>query len=309
MHLGFIKSKKEWDNFLISNNGSFLQSTSWQNFKKDLQKTWQIEARNEDKISGVCQIFKEKTPFGSYFYIPHGPVAENIETSHLLLKQASEIAKKENIFFLRCEPLSKINIGKKAFSRIQPQKTIILNINKNDEELLQSFNSGTRRNIKIAQKKGVTIKEEDNVSIFFELLQKTKIRQKFNSYNKDYFSNLLQKTNSRLSYAYYNKTPIAGNIVFYFGKTAYCLHSATDYNYRKIKGANLLRFQSILTARDSGVVKFDNWGIDEKRFKGVTSFKKGFGGKELLYPEGVELVFKKTTYNLYKFSFLLSKKI
>lgn len=309
MQVDFIKSEKEWENFLVVNNGSFLQSNIWYKFKKKYQDGCQLEVREKEKITGLCQLFKEKTPFGSYFYIPHGPLTINKKIINILFEKITEKAKKENIIFIRTEPLYHIDVGIDSFSRVQPQKTLILDINREDNEILQSFTTTTRRNIVIAKKKGVYIKEEDDVNLFFKLLLKTKNRQKFNSYNKEYFSFLLKNTPSHLSCAYYKESVIAANIVLYYNKTAYCLHSATDYNYRNLKGANLLRYNSIINARDSGLLKFDNWGIDEIRFPGVTNFKKGFGGNEFTYPRGKDIILKKTTYNLYKFSFLLRKKI
>ncbi len=309
MQVDFIKSKEEWENFLIINNGSFLQSSAWYKFKKKYQDGYQLEVRDKDKVTGLCQFFKERTPFGNYFYIPHGPLAINKKTINALFEKITEIGKKENIIFVKTEPLYHINIGVDSFSRIQPHKTLILDINKKNNEILQSFTTTTRRNITVAKKKGVYTKTENNIDLFFKLLQKTKSRQKFSSYNKDYFSSLLKDTPSHLSCAYYKNSVIAANVVLYYNKTAYCLHSATDHSYRNLKGANLLRYNSIIKARDSGLTKFDNWGIDEVRFPGVTNFKKGFGGNKFVYPSGKDIVLKKTTYKLYRFSFLIKKRI
>lgn len=309
MKVDFIKSKKDWEDFLMLNNGSFLQSTIWCQFKKEYQNTYQLEARQENTVVGLCQFFKEKTPFGNYFYVPHGPIGKNQEVINNLLNELFKIAERENIFFIRIEPLTNITIGINSFSRIQPQKTLVLDINKNNEDILRSFSSGTRRNINIAIKNNVIIKEENNTDLFYHLLLKTLNRKKFKSYNKIYFENLIKNTPAKISCAYYKNEVIASNIILYYNKTAYCLHSATDHKNRKLKGSNLLRYKSIINARDAGLIKFDNWGIDEVRYPGVTKFKKGFGGKEFVYPEGKDIVLKKITYNLYKYSFLLKKKI
>ncbi len=308
MKVDFIRSKNNWEEFLEINNGTFLQSNYWYQFKKDYQEVFQIEARENDNIVGLCQFFKEKTPFGNYFYIPHGPVVSKKNATNIIIEKVKEIAKKQNVIFIRIEPLFDINIGINSFKRIQPQKTLILDISKSNEDIFRSFNSSTRRNINTAKNNKVIIKEEDNISAFYNLLLKTKTRQKFNSYNEDYFTNLLNKCRGVLSCAYHKNNIIAANIVLYHNKTAYCLHSATDHSHRKLKGSNLLRYTSIIKAKEAGLLKFDNWGIDEKRFPGVTSFKKGFGGSKLIYPEGKDIVIKKVAYNIYKYFSLLRKK-
>ncbi len=160
MQVDFIKSKKDWEKFIIANDGSFLQSNFWHDFKKQYQDRYQLEVRENNKIIGLCQFFKEKTPFGNYFYVPHGPVCRKKEVTNLLFEKIIEVGEKENIVFIKIEPLHNIDIGVKSFSRIQPQKTLILDIDKNNDEILQSFNSGTRRNINIAIKNGIIVKEE-----------------------------------------------------------------------------------------------------------------------------------------------------
>ncbi len=45
---------------------------------------------------------------------------------------------------------------------------------------------------------------------------------------------------------------------------------------------------------------YDFWGIDEKKFPGVTNFKRGFRGEEIEYPLGVDIVFNNIWYQIYR---------
>jgi len=299
------RSSKEWDNFLIQCNGSFLQSFSWGDFKKNFQQVERLEARSNNQLIGVCQFFEEKNIFGRYCFIPHGPVSSVEKVREALLKEVLLKAKKKGLMFIHAEPQNDINLGLPSFFRVEPKRTIVNDIKKNDDQLLKSFSSNTRYNIRYAQKRGVNITESDDVASFLSLIKKTEKRQSFHSYQKTYFQKLLKNTPSTLYLATYKSKIIAGLTVLHFGETASCLHSGIDYSERKLKAPNLLRFEAMKRARDRGMKKFDFWGIDEKKFSGVTSFKRGFRGNEFVYPEERDIPLKKINYLAYK----IGKKI
>ena len=62
----------------------------------------------------------------------------------------------------------------------------------------------------------------------------------------------------------------------------------------------LLQWQQILEAKKRGCAEYDFWGINEKKWPGVTRFKKGFSGKEVGYPGAFDLIFQPIWYSLYK---------
>ena len=289
-------SKKEWDNFLIQNNGTFLQSTLWGDFKKKYQKVFRFEKREEGETVGVCQIFREKSRFGNYLYIPHGPFSSKKETREELFLEAVKVAKKEKDIFVNAEPIEELTSGRNSFLRIQPQKTLISNINRDIEDIKKDFSKSTKRNINYAQRKGVVIKKGHDLRSFIKLLKKTEKRQGFKSYPKDYFENLLKIPNTELVLAIYEGSVVSGTLLFYFGNTVNFLHSASDYEKRELKAPALLRFQSIVFAKEKGCKFYNFWGINEKLFPGVTKYKKSFGGTEKEYPKGKDVPVNKLRY-------------
>ncbi len=309
MEIKEYKSKKEWDGFLIENGGTFLQSILWGDFKNRYQKVVRLEARENGKITGVCQLFNEKSYFGDYYYIPHGPFSKKEEVRERLFLAASDIGKKEKKIFVSAEPLQSLKIGKRSFFRIQPQKTLISNIEDEPEEIKEGFSKSTRYNIGYAERKGVITTKSGDVDSFFKLLKETKTRQKFNSYPKEYFQDLLEISNTELVLAVYNGKVVAGIILIYFGETVSFLHSALDYNTRNLKAAALLRFDSIKLAKEKNCKFYDFWGIDEKKFPGVTEYKKSFGGSEVKYPEGRSIAINNLAYGGYKFLSAIKEKI
>ncbi|TSC94069.1 MAG: Uncharacterized protein involved in methicillin resistance [Parcubacteria group bacterium Licking1014_1] len=320
MNLDFIgeEKRKIWNDFLIKNKGSFLQSFEWGIFQKKLSKqVWQAEIKKENKTMMEAQVIKEIVGFKRYFYVPYGPVfsadnssEENAEAFRFFLDKIKELAKREKIVFLRIEPVLSLpefpefNF-QNSLKRIQPKRTLILNLEDSEENLLKNFHQKTRYNIKLAEKKGVKIKISDNYSnIFYKLLKETKERQEFRSYPEEYYKKLLQIDSPyfqvNLFTAEYQNKIIVASIVIFFGERVVSLHTGSDYRYRTAKGAHFLRWKTVLEAKKKKFKEYDMWGIDEKKWPGVTYLKKSFGGKEFEYGPAKDIVFQNGWYRVYK---------
>ncbi len=308
MKIDFCQSKERWDDFLKSNSGSFLQSFDWGEFKKDYQKVWRLRAiDNTGKILGVCQIFEEKNPLGNYLYIPYGPVYLEKKAGEELIKETgSKLGK--GFAFIKIEPTTEILLGTKSPHRIQPQKTLVSDIKEKEEEILADFRKSTRYSVRTAIKKGVKVEISSDIDTFYQLLENTKERQGFDSYPKDYFQNLLNKTNCKLFIATHEGDPVATSIIYFFGNTVTFLHAASDHKKKQLNAVSLIIFKSIDYARREGCTKYDFWGIDEKKYPGVTLFKKGFGGEEILYPPTRDIPLKKARYAAYHMASKIIKK-
>ena len=320
MKLKIIQEKDDWNEFVKKNDGSFLQSFEWGDFQKKFQrKVWRFEITNEDNKKILeAQIIKEKSGYFSYFYIPYGPIfdrnagsKEKKEAFALLLKEIKNIAKEEGAVFLRIEPIFSLPpLPKDCYSapaarRIQPQKTIILDLKKSAEEILKNMHKTTRYNVRLAIRRGVKIKILDNYSdVFYRLLEKTKKRQSFVSHKEEHYKKLFSIKDSdfkiKMFLAEYEKMIISASIMIFFGKTATSLHSGSDYQYRALKPAELWHWESFLEAKNLGCERYDFWGVDEKKFPGVTSFKRGFGGKEIEYPPGIDIIYNPLAYRTYR---------
>lgn len=279
---------------------SFLQSKAWVDFQKSLgRKVWQIDSIN---------VIKHNLPFGkNYLYSPR--CGGNF-LSKDFLKKVREIAKKENAIFFKIEPSfakaseNKLALEKFGFRRgdnIQPQKTLILDITKSEEELLKQMHSKTRYNIRLAKKKNIEIKKDKNkFENFWKLLQQTTKRDGFRPHPKEYYRKMLKVPGVELFVATYKKKIVAVNIVVFYKKTAIYLHGASDYKYRNLMAPHLLQWEQIREVKKQGCAEYDFWGINEKKWPGVTRFKKGFGGKEVIYLGAYDLVFQPIWYKIYK---------
>jgi len=183
------------------NNNNFLQSDIWRQFQEVVgHRTFFIESgpahnatHNEAGRGFSASIIEHKLPVvGEYFYVPRGPIISadaerisNFEFRISNLNQNSEfkiknflndlidLVKKNNAGWIRIEPennqaleLIRKDISlpiKKAPHDMQPREILVMDISKAEEELLAGMKSKTRYNIKLAEKRGVSIKIMSNV--------------------------------------------------------------------------------------------------------------------------------------------------
>ncbi len=263
----------------------------------------------------------------SYLYIPHGPqmdfnsmaggLKNPISNFVLWLK---DLAKKEKSIFVKAEPLAD-NMAqilaehkfKKSKKEMQPSRTIVVDLTKSENDLLDSMHHKTRYNIRVAEKNEVVIKESNDLESFWHLIKKTSKRDKFSSHTKNYYEKLLKFFNdgkeitSRLNLAYYKDQPIAGLILLTYKDTAYYLHGASDYDYRQYMAPHKLHWGIIKILKASDYNFYDLWGIDSKKWPGVTRFKLGWGGKVVEHPGSFDLQTNNLWYIIYKLARKLNR--
>src|SRR3989344_9540921 len=313
---------------------SFLQTTEWLKFQEHVgHKVWRFD---DGKIR--ANIIQHKIRFGkNYLYIPHGPeiffdnVSGGLKNEiDNFLKYLKDLAKENRSVFVKFEPLADVIVElifrkgiKRSKKYIQPQKTVILNLNLPEEELLSRMHHKTRYNIKVAERNQVRVEDSSDLDAFWELLKNTAKRDRFSSHNKEYYRKLLAlnnnafKVNLVLAYlpaaqAGYNEKPVAGAIILCYDDTAYYLHGASDYNRRQLMSPYALHWEIIKALKGlnskfkiQNSKFYDLWGIDAQNWPGVTRFKLGWGGETKEYPGSFDIPISKFWYLAYN----LARKI
>ncbi len=323
--------REKWDEFVKNNSLDFglLQSWVWGKFQEKLGKNiFRLAVIDDDEnILALALVIKNKLRLGkSYFYIPRGPILRRSEAIFnfqfsifnegidLLFKKIKNLAKKENVIFLRLDPpwedngenkkrLSDLNF--KFIGQVQPKQTLIFDLNKTEEEILAQMKPKTRYNIKVAQNHKIEINEgERYFEDFWRLMGQTSKRDQFVSHPKEYYQKMLAALGDsiKLEVAKCEGKIIATNLFVFFGKWCVYLHGASDYEHRNKMAPYLLQWQAILEAKKIGGRYYDFWGVDEKKWPGVTRFKQGFAPAEK-YPEYIgawDEIYSKFWYNLYR---------
>ncbi|MDA2935891.1 peptidoglycan bridge formation glycyltransferase FemA/FemB family protein [Patescibacteria group bacterium AH-259-L05] len=309
------KNQKEWDEFIISNRSQFLQSWVWGEFQKKLgRRIWRLGVVDRGSVIGQALLVKHILPLGkSYFYCPRGPLfssSPDKKALEILFNKIKELAKQENIIFFRFEPLDQnflsivysLRFKVVAVRPVQPSQTLILDITKLEDELLSGMHEKIRYNIRLAKRRGVEIGESNDVKAFLSLLHQTARREKFKPHPDVYYSKLLDIGPHfiKLYTATYKGKILAVHMMIFLGNTTTYVHGASSREYKEVMAPHLLHWYTIQTAKQKGYQWYDLWGIDEKKWPGLTRFKKGFGGKSITYPGTFEIPFFQSWYRLYR---------
>lgn len=299
---------------------SFLQTQNWLDFQKHIgRKTWRFD---NGKIK--ANIIQHDLPFGkNYLYIPHGPeiyfdaISGGIKNELAqFVAYLKNLAREEKSIFIKIEPLDDKVIEslyglsaswriKKSSKKIQPQRSVVINLEKSEDELLSAMHHKTRYNIKIAEKNNIEVKDSSDLGAFLKLLNKTAKRDRFGTHKKDYYEKLLSffsegEMKTDLILASFDGKPVAGALILSTEGTCYYLHGASDYNFRAMMAPYALHWENIKTLQASGYKFYDLWGIDAKLWPGVTRFKLGFGGQQVEYPGSFDMPVSKIWYLIYR---------
>jgi lipid II:glycine glycyltransferase (peptidoglycan interpeptide bridge formation enzyme) len=305
-----IKEQEKWDSFVAAQPQSqFAQSLAWGGFQAGFgHKPWYLAAVEEGQILAAAKFIKKPLFFGwSYFYCDRGPVFQNNlwheEAGKLLFREFQKIAMSERAIFLRFDPVFDLSQAKLSLEKtidIQPKKTAILDLSLSEEELLGKMHQKTRYNIRLAQKKGVEIKNgKGDFEIFWQLMEATKDRDGFRLHSKSYYQKMLELDFVRLHTAWFAGKMIAGVVVVSYGDMATYVHGASSNEQREVMAPYLLQWTAMLEAKAHGLKHYDLYGVDENKWPGVTRFKMGFNPCLFEYPGTYDLVYKKASYAVY----------
>ena len=167
----------------------------------------------------------------------------------------------------------------------------------------------------MAQKRGIEIGRSSKYKpVFYRLIEKTAERNKFAPFPEEHYKKMFDfsssdfKVEMRTAKNMAEGQEIIASIMVFFNRVAYYLHSASDLKESgPLNASEYLQWLQIKEAKENGCQRYDFWGIDEKKWPGVTFFKKGFSGREQVYPAGFDFVFNKFWYGIYKTAKLCKK--
>lgn len=203
---------------------------------------------------------------------------------------------------------SLLSMGKlrKAPDNVQPPDTVLLDLTRTEEQLLDGMKGKWRYNIRLAQKKGVSVRKgsADDIDVFYELYQATAARDGIAIHSKDYYRDLLSrgafsesadggKASVSLYIASHEEQALAAIITIFTAEEAVYLYGASSNEKRNLMPAYLLQWRAICDAKAAGCSVYDFYGIpptDDERhpMHGLYRFKTGFGGTIIHRPGSID---------------------
>lgn len=189
--------------------------------------------------------------------------------------------------------------------------SFILDLTKTEEELLAAMHPKTRYNIRLAQKRGVVIKEDSSPEAFEQyitLMSETTGRQQFHAHNEAYHRqmwSIMHKSGiARLFTASYEGSTLAAWIIFSWKDTVYYPYGASGRQHRDVMAPNLLLWEIARWAKDKGFHSFDLWGAlgpnpnPSDPWYGFHRFKQGYSPRLVEHIGSYDLVIHPLLYKL-----------
>jgi peptidoglycan pentaglycine glycine transferase (the first glycine) len=297
----------------------FLQSQYWRACKDKLgNKTYSV---------GDYFFQTTKLPIfkGNVGYMPRVDLTK-IDWQLLL-----ELGKSANCVFITVDPLNLFDEfeikpeDSKEFKvakgiPVHMQKTLILDLEKSEEELLSQMKQKHRYNIKVATKHGVVVKiddSEDSFETFIKLYQKTVQRQGYSARNENYIRTVWEELRDfgselplvTIATAYYQGKPLVSWMLFLYGDTIIYPYGGSSEEFRNVMAPYAIAWEIIKWGKENGYKKFDLFGLENEENDGYTRFKLGFGGDVIKYADTVDLVIDEKKYRVVKLAYKLREKV
>lgn len=322
-----IKDQKSWDDFLLKEGGHVVQSWEWGEFKATQDTTpTRIGVLENNSLKASAQYTLHPIPFLNKFvgYLPKGPTVKDPEKYlPIILEAIKNKAKEQNCVFVRIEPsqysdnqlwvdiLDKNNLSKSPKTIFAPY-TMVLDLSQSEEELLKNMHPKWRYNIRLSQRKGIKVQEEDTdraLKEFIALQKQTAARDKFFLHPDSYYEKLFQLLHpqglAHLLTARFEGKLAAAWLLFSFGQTLYYPYGASNYEFRSLMSSHALMWEAIKLGKKLGCEVFDLWGAAAPEadkndpWLGFTQFKEGFGAKRVAFLGTFDLVIDQASYQLF----------
>lgn len=299
-----------------------LQTAEWGELKKGFG--WDVARLIVDDL-GV-QILFRRLPLGfTVAYLPKPIEGEVRPTVHLLQSEIDSVCRKHHAIFIKLEPdvwqdqSITFNLQPSTISphNIQPPRTIIISLEGSEEDVLARMKQKCRYNVRLAEKKGITVRAWDDLYGFHRLMQVTGGRDGFGVHSLAYYKkayDLFHPTGmAELLVAEFEGRPLAALMIFAIGKRSWYLYGASNDEERNRMPTYLLQWEAILWAKARGCTEYDLWGVpdaDEETLEaefesrhdglwGVYRFKRGFGGQVKRAAQTLDKVYMPLLYKLY----------
>ncbi len=314
------EDKDEYQKLWSEDNQSILQSWQWGEFKTTPRGIVRTKLD-----SHVMTIFIKEIPATGwkFGYVPHGgpknlftkanseilrEVMNEYELGHILIDpyvQQDKFSSPPKGFELSGEPT------------IQTRQTLITSLLEDDDEMMNRMRKKHRQYIRKSERLGLIFETDDSLNGAKRLaavLQNQHTTKNYLAYPSEYYQKLwstFEGTNIvHLHIVTDGNQDVGAYMVIDGSDRVFQFYGGTTARGRKMYGAYLLTWRSMLAARDRGFKLYDQWGIspynkDEKldstdeRY-GISVFKEGFTGEKVTYGQQLSVVRNQSRYTIYK---------
>lgn len=295
-------------------------------------------------ITAAALILKRTVSFrgliqASILYAPKGPLLDwtNEPLRTRVLNDMQSFAKQQRAIFIKMDPDVELGRGVPgtegdiidqngqavmaelkrrgwgyAFDQIQFQNTVLIDLHSTEEEMLARMKPKTRYNVRLAEKKGVSLRVGtlEDLPALYKIYAETSVRDGFVIRDEEYYMTvwkLFMDSNQPTVIpliAEVDGEVVAAIFLFMFGEKAYYVYGMSRNAHREKMPTYLLQWEAIKIAKSRGCEIYDLWGAPEvfdesDSMWGVYRFKEGLGGEVVRTLGAYDFAPNKLLYKLY----------
>ena len=300
-----VANSDEWDAQLLQLPlAHVLQTWAW----GALKARWGWSAQHWLGVdeAGITQaavqvLRRQSGPF-SVLYAPKGPVAREGAGYWAAIDHLQVLAKRQRALWLKVDGDAHLSGAialedlrarltqrgwRYSTAQVQFRNTGLSAVDQTDEALLAGMKQKWRYNVRLAEKRGVTVREGSAAADdpLYALYAETGQRDGFIIREREYYSDAWRSMNATRLIAEHGGQMLAGLVLFKFGRRAYYFYGMSGSEGREHMPSYALQWAALRWARAQGCTTYDWWGAPEnpanedESMAGVWRFKQGFGAQ------------------------------
>jgi peptidoglycan pentaglycine glycine transferase (the first glycine) len=333
----FTGKPQSWNELIASlPMPHLLQTWEWSQVKskygwKAMPFIWYGSSGSSQGPIGAAMVLKRTIGIGGFaaklciLYIPKGPNLDWDDASLRLrvLEDLHAFAKQQGAIFVKIDPDVVLGKGQPGtedaaenpsgyavrsdlenhgwrFSKdqIQFRNTVLVDLIPGEEDLLSKMKQKTRYNIRLAERKGVSIRigTTADLPLLYRMYAETSVRDNFLIRGEDYYQTVWNTFRSPHSpenpastpfseplIAEVDSKPVGAVSMFYFATQAIYLFGMSRNEHREKMPNYLLQWEAMRRAKALGCTTYNLWGApnefnENDGLWNVFRFKEGLGG-------------------------------
>jgi peptidoglycan pentaglycine glycine transferase (the first glycine) len=308
-----------------------LQSYEWGQFKAKYGWTpLRLLFEEDGSVRAAASVLRRSLTYLPLcvMYVPKGPALDYSDDALLkhVLSTLEDAARRNQAIFIKIDPdvcLEDLSppaaqtiatLERRGWrlssEQIQFRNTTLIDLTREEDDLLMAMKSKTRYNVRLAGRRGVEVRlgELADLPLFYEMYVETSSRDEFIirpfAYYRHAWQAFIEANLAQLFIAEYEGQALAGLILFRFGKKVWYMYGASRDLHRNLMPNHLLQWEAMRWAKDQGCTVYDMWGapdiLDESDpLWKVYKFKEGFGSQFVPHIGAYDYPVSRSLYQFY----------
>ena len=326
MDFEHFKDDVKWNETIKDLPGAHaLQTSQWQQVKSHFgwdphPLLWRDASGKPAAAALVLQRVPSIGRFtlpSSVMYAPRGPLLDwsDSDLVNRVIRDLQNFAREQGAIFIKIDPDLPVGFGVPGeaeaathstgvavrdalketgwlFSdeQIQFRNTVVVDLDEDEEDMLMRMKSKTRYNIRLAKRRGVTVRSGgiEDIDLLYQMYAHTAVRDDFLIRGKPYYETVWKTFfDAGLAeplIAEVEGQPVGAVVVFRFAGRAWYIYGMSRDEHREKMFNYRLQWEAMLTSKEAGCSEYDLWGApdtftEDDPLWGVYRFKDGFGGR------------------------------